>query len=845
MFRHRPAWALLLLLAAPRLAWADPKDDARRAFLAGLEAAEAQDYETAVERFLAAQASYPHPSTAFNIGRAYRDMGDHEQALRWFRTFATLDPGRADQVAGEIAALEAHRVAAPVVTTRAPVGAVASSVELDALRKMADELQALATALATRTPTDAAPTETDAGEADAGEAPAEPTPATPVADTTRGGFITDAYDRVVTSATRSGQDPLDSPSTISVLTAEDIRLSGATSIPELLRRIPGVETMSLTAAHTAVGIRGHNRELSNKVLWLIDGRSVYWDFLASPLQLNQPISLEEIERIEVIRGPGSAIYGANAMTGVVNIITRAPGEGPSQTIKFATGLPDFVQATALTSGRVAGIGYRMSAGFDQEGRWEKDLEIPEGSAVVPFRDDQDLAARRVRANGRLDARFLDKGFASISGGYTNGFQEFLNLGLLGESVIEGSTHYVRGDLAYGPIHLRSFWNHEEGATGKWLDQAGDPYKISSDLQSDVGDVELEGNGSVNTGEVRHQLNAGVSYRFKRIKFGLVQGGFDAPRSEHHFGGFLQEQLTWKWFSAVASLRVDRHPLVPIAETISPRGALIFRVAPRTAVRVSGGTAYRAMSGLESYVDFALAAGADGAYIRDYGGEVAPVNSGLVPERIVTVELGVHDESSVYHSLDAAFYWNRLTDQIELDSVTPTLSPYDPEFNGYQVGTSGFTNLSDTTVDSFGGEVDLRVFPVDGLDLLASAAVQRTYETSPAGRVVDGSSSLVKANLGGMYRSPFRTDFTVMGHLISAQAWRLREFDANGQVVVNVEDVPTRFLLSARVGVRPLKDRDLELSINLWNPQGFAEGFREHPKGQTVGARLFGAVAFTF
>lgn len=829
---------LTLAILLPSLAFAEPKDDARRAFLAGLQAAESGEYERALTHFLEAQELYPHPATIYNIARAYEDMGDVNNALDWYYQFREAAPDRAGEVAEPVARLEALRATPtappPTQTTAAPT---ATTAELERLRALAAELEALAADMSAREPGEVVTTEPTE--------PVEPTePAQPAAPSDAA-FLTDAYDRVVVTASRYGQDPLDSPSTIAVVTAEDIRLSGATNIYDALRNVAGVDVMSLASGAPSLGIRGFNAELSTKVLWLVDGRSIYWDFLAAPLPLNLPVAMEEIERIEIIRGPGAAVYGANAVTGVINIITRNPGEGPAALVSFSGGYPNYIHATALASGRVDEVAYRFSAGYDQEGRWAKEPDYVEDGSQVSFNDDQNLGAQKVRAHGRLDYSFLDKGFASVSGGYTQGFTEFYNIGALGNFGLRGRSHYLRGDLAYGPVHLRAFWNEEDARTEPWLDPVGSSRTLDADIRSDVVDIEVETNLSFETGPVSHQLNIGAGYRYKNIKFAYLAGGFDNPWVEHHAKAFIQEQLTWKWLGAVVSFRLDRHPLLPISQTLSPRGALIFRVAPKTSVRLSGGTAYRAMNAVESYMDFALGTSADGFYIRDFGGEIDPNGEGLSPERIVTVELGAHDESTNFHTADVTVFWNRVTDLIGLRSVTPVLAPYDADNAGYPVGSTGWVNFKDVRYDGFGGELDVKVFPVNGLDVFANLSLQRIFERSPTGTVADGSSSLGKVNLGAMYRSPFRMDFSLSGNFVSAQAWRLRSFDDLGQLTVTTQQIPARFLLAARIAGRPLKRHDLELSINLWNPIGFGSAFREHPKGQPVGARLFGNVTFGF
>jgi len=107
-----------------------------------------------------------------------------------------------------------------------------------------------------------------------------------------------------------------------VITREDIASSGANNIPDLLRLVPGVEVAQINANQWAISIRGFNSFYSNKVLALIDGRALYQPSFSTVLWDMQDMPLEDIERIEVIRGPGGTIWGANAVNGVINIITR-------------------------------------------------------------------------------------------------------------------------------------------------------------------------------------------------------------------------------------------------------------------------------------------------------------------------------------------------------------------------------------------------------------------------------------------------------------------------------------------------------------------------------------------
>src|SRR6202171_941845 len=127
----------------------------------------------------------------------------------------------------------------------------------------------------------------------------------------------------VTTASKEPEQVWRTPAAIYVLTQDDIRRSGATSIPEVLRLVPGVEVARVTSNSWAVGIRGFGSGFSKSVLVMIDGRSVYTPLFAGVEWNVQNLLLEDVERIEVIRGPGGTIWGSNAVNGVINIITKS------------------------------------------------------------------------------------------------------------------------------------------------------------------------------------------------------------------------------------------------------------------------------------------------------------------------------------------------------------------------------------------------------------------------------------------------------------------------------------------------------------------------------------------
>jgi iron complex outermembrane receptor protein len=129
----------------------------------------------------------------------------------------------------------------------------------------------------------------------------------------------------VTSVSKKPEKATEASAAVFVITQEDIRRSGATHLPEVLRMVPGVEVARIDSNKWAVSIRGFNSLFARKLLVMIDGRSVYTGLFSGTFWDTQDTALEDVERIEVIRGPGATVWGVNAVNGVINIITKNAG----------------------------------------------------------------------------------------------------------------------------------------------------------------------------------------------------------------------------------------------------------------------------------------------------------------------------------------------------------------------------------------------------------------------------------------------------------------------------------------------------------------------------------------
>jgi iron complex outermembrane receptor protein len=197
-------------------------------------------------------------------------------------------------------------------------------------------------------------------------APAQPqsSPVQALADNA----LEDLLNIEVTSVSRKEQKLSRTAAAIYVINEEDIRRSGATNIPDLLRMAPGLDVAQIDANTWAISIRGFNNRYANKVLVLVDGRTVYTPTTSNVYWDQVDVPLEDIDRIEITRGPGSTVWGANAVNGVVNIITKSAYATQGAMVSGAGGSQQTGQGFAQYGGRIGLSGtYRLFGDYSNRG----------------------------------------------------------------------------------------------------------------------------------------------------------------------------------------------------------------------------------------------------------------------------------------------------------------------------------------------------------------------------------------------------------------------------------------------------------------------------------------------
>lgn len=809
--------------------WADPRVEARRHFKTGMALIQEGRYDEGVAELLAAYAVRPHPNVLFNIAKAYENGGRIPEAIAYLHRYLDANPPDAAEVSETLEKLEAKeaREAAKREPPRPPPEPkkesrpAAPPPEEVPSKRMSELAERLEKAL----------TKAEKATEPATPAPPVEKPAPAPEEVNRYNV---PYEETVVSASRRAQSTLEAPNSITVITGDEIRASGLQSLPEILRRVPGAEVMALDYSSADVSFRGFNQRNSNKVLVLIDGRPEYQDFLAVTLWQIIPIGLEEIERVEVIRGPGSALYGANAVLGVVNIVTRSPGTGPKAEVTALGGNAGLAAGSVVASGGDRLL-YRVSAGYAQGNKYSRDY-ANDRADMRSNAADPNLSLRSARANASFFYAFNRDISLSLAGGVNRLYAEFYASGLLRNYFIDGVAGYAKLDLTLGPVKVRSFWNSANlVATPQY-----EPYgtrSLAMSIVSNIFDAEIFFQKEFELAGT-HMLAAGLSGRLKNLAWSYV----GPVKDEFHAAAFLQEEWRpFKMLSLVASYRVDRHPLLDSGNpgyAQSPRVSIVVTPVEGHAFRASFATAFRAPSFAESYLDLRTPVpGIGGASVATRG------NLALRPERLLSFEVGYRGElARIGLSWDLALYWNIVADLIYLSEVKTmgAGSAYDAATGSYFVGHSAFVNDSQGPYTARGGELGVTWNALPGLDLRLSGALQSVESNTPGTACGPCTQApTAKVNGGFVYRTPVGLDLSADFSYASATIWVEREpARVNPTQILFVQNPLAAYtVLNARVGYRLFNDR---LTLALVGSQ-LGPDHQEHPLGNSVNRRLFATI----
>ncbi len=454
---------------------------------------------------------------------------------------------------------------------------------------------------------------------------------------------------MIFSASRREQKVLDTPAAVYVITNEDIHRSGATSIPEALRMVPGLQVARINANVWAISSRGFidGRE-ANKLLVMIDGRTVYNPIFSGTIWRTRDVLLEDVAKIEVIRGPGAAMWGSNAVNGVINVITKSAIE--SQGLYATAGAGNKERGfTALRYGGKIGekTHYRGYIKYFNRG----DFQLSSGDSA---KDSWESLQGGFRADSQVTAQDLLTLQGDIYNGNGGALQNttaplppFTFLGETGE------------DFSGGNILGR--WQHMFSDTSNmrlqlYYDQTDDKTSyttIDQSLQSTVRTFDLDFQHDFRFGD-RQQFTWGLGYRYisDEIK-NAINFSFDPEKRNYQkYSAFIQDEITVipDTLKFIAGSKFEHNDFSGFE--IQPNGRLIYTPDNRQAVWAAISRAVRIPNRLEHNLQ--------AAYISQLSPDtflVGQGNSGFESEELVAYELGYRIQPVDTISVDIATFYN--------------------------------------------------------------------------------------------------------------------------------------------------------------------------------------------
>ena len=413
-------------------------------------------------------------------------------------------------------------------------------------------------------------------------------------------------DIVVVTASRGEEQLLNAPATMSVLTDDVIGNAPGQSVTDLLRLVPGLNTVQSSARDVNVTSRAATGTLADSLLVLLDGRSIYQDFFGFVAWDFLPIDPMEIKQIEVIRGPASAVWGANAMTGVVNVITKTPREmqGTSVSIRFGQFDRSRPGGTFDGGGLLAISGmhaeapsdrfaYKVSAGVLTQESFLRPIGTVPGTQVA-YPAFANRGTLQPKLDARADYQLADGRQAIILAGGISGTEGIIHTGLGPLDVQRGSTFkYGRMTYRRDRLKLQAFVNALDGEAPALLQRGLDGRPLEFRFENQAYDVEVS---NLHLFGTRHLLSYGGNFRHNNFDLSFAPGATNRDEGGIYVQDaiFLSDHFRW-----IVGSRIDRFDVLKKA-VLSPRTTLLMKPRPSQTFRLSFNRAFRAPSFVNSF-----------------------------------------------------------------------------------------------------------------------------------------------------------------------------------------------------------------------------------------------------
>jgi iron complex outermembrane receptor protein len=620
-------------------------------------------------------------------------------------------------------------------------------------------------------------------------------------------------EETVSIASRYEQPISQAASNVYVITDEDIRQSGATDLPTVLRRIPGMEVMQMSGADFNVSVRGDNQLTANKLLVMVDGRSIYVDSQGLVFWKAIPVTLPEIKRIEVLKGPASVVYGFNAFDGIINIITKSPEEMKGTTLQFGGGEFGTISSAAIQAGTVGKLGYRLSAGHDQNQEWRDRNALAFRSNKFNVQTEYALSgdSKLAVSGGVVDVNRYDGPFTGALTGASNFTQSYANV------------FYERPNFFF-----RAWW-FQTASTVNFLTNPlldGLLRAVTS-----AGNSIADGVGNTYNGEAQHTLDLG---RSNRLIYGLNYRLNNASNTffsqfgvENRLGVYLQDEWTaTQNLKIVAGARYDLDSFID--PTLSPRLSLLYSVLPDHTVHATISVGYRPPTfsnrlGSVSVVTTLPLPPPFGTTTTAIQGSTS-----LNPEEIVSYEIGYQGWFWKHRlRIRSDIFFNHISNLIDVVSVSPT--------------NTVFVNAGQA--DIYGGEAGVELLATHWLSAFANFSYEEIGQPSSGTRVAprfkvngglrgdwdNGLSGEIGFFHVGAATYPVDQSFTAFAPFgVTAPNPRVGSYNP-----LNLRGGYKFWTQKAAAGYL----REAEVAVSAFN--SLNDQHKENPVGDTIGSRVMG------
>lgn len=526
---------------------------------------------------------------------------------------------------------------------------------------------------------------------------------------------------VVLSASRLSQPVSEAPVAVTVIDQEMIHASGFRDIPDLLRLVPGFSVAYTRDNTWAAGYHGLGDAFSRRFQVLVDGRSIYSPHYGAVNWTDLPLSIDDIERIEVVRGPDAAIYGANAFAAVINIITKTAAQVAGEFVSLQLGEQGMRGATVRHGGGDGALRYRLTASTQQRDRFERDITTKTGAGAAS-NGQYFESSKTYFVNGRWDWQLSADSDAMAQFGVSQGD------GRAGEQTAELGSLLEPRTQDSGALYLQFAYHKIESARREWRLQAyhaqnrfdantlahvvvppkayDEFINVDQYLLQTRSNVELQVNEQwrpnlrgVWGGELRRETVASPqNYNSSRTLSGELARVFGNVEWRPRDRLLLQ-----------GGAMLEHHYYT--GTDLSPRIAANFTVVPGHVIRLGVSRAYRSPTFFEQDGNqvFVLQSGA----ITDV---VTVPSDGLKPERVLSREIGyVGQWHAARLDLDVRLFQDKIDDFIGQDKSDFVTS----DDTGLRASEFKYANIG--SARSHGGEIQLRWRPTRALDVSAHYA----------------------------------------------------------------------------------------------------------------------------